>query len=40
MFLNLILIALSPLSAAERNEINPENEGKLFERQRVFFFAD
>jgi hypothetical protein len=40
MFMPLILIALFPLSAAEQNEINPENEEKLSERQRVFFFAD
>ncbi len=38
--LTLILIALFPSSAAEQNEINPKNEEKLFERQRVFFFAD
>jgi hypothetical protein len=37
MFLTLILIALFPLSAAEQNEINPKNEEKLSERQRVFF---
>ena len=37
MSLTLILIALFPLSAAEQNEINPKNEEKLYERQRVFF---
>jgi hypothetical protein len=30
--LTLVLIVLLPLSAAEQNEINPKNEGKLFER--------
>jgi hypothetical protein len=40
MLLTLILIAFFPLSAAEQNEINPKNEEKLSERQRVFFFAD
>ena len=40
MFMTLILIAFFPLSAAEQNEINPETEEKLSERQRVFFFAD
>jgi hypothetical protein len=32
MFLILILIALFPLSAAEKIEINPKNEEKLSER--------
>jgi hypothetical protein len=32
MLLTLILLDLFPLSAAEQNEINPKNEGKLFER--------
>jgi hypothetical protein len=29
MFLTLILIALFPLSAAEQNETNPKNEGRV-----------
>ena len=32
MNLTLVLITLFPLSAAEQNEINPNNEEKLFER--------